>query len=77
MLAPPVGSVVHVQEAVPPLVLLKAMSDTVAKYPADLHVSAIPDPDSDKPAQRYKTVSFEDITIPHVTDKISWLNFKQ
>ncbi len=51
MLVPPVGSVVHVQEAVSPLVHLKAMSDTVATYPADLHASAIPDPDSDTPAQ--------------------------
>lgn len=54
VLAPPVGRVVHVQEAVSPLVHLKATSDTVATYPADLHASAVPDPDSDTPAQTDK-----------------------
>lgn len=56
MLAPPVGSVVHVEKSVSPLVHLKATSDTVAMYHAGLHASAVPDPDSDTPAQTYITI---------------------
>jgi len=56
VLAPPVGSVVHVQEAVSPLVHLKPISDTVATYPADLRASEVRGPDSDTPAQTDRRV---------------------
>lgn len=51
------------------------MSDTVATYPADLHTSAIPDPESDTPAQ---TEEFwpQEITTLHEVATINWLKFK-
>lgn len=74
MLAPPVGRVVHVQEAVSPLVHLKPISDTVATYPADLRASAVPDPDSDTPAQTDRRVFLQ---VWLLVAKSNWLKSKQ